>query len=161
MLLSLPDTTKHLINTPRYSQKCGWRCRVITLFSQVFPQLLSVYPDLPLCIWIPLKLVQSSVQFDHSGILVQQLSNAPMGSQSRKFSSLMLLILLSGITKCINWYWDPILVTWQVWIISKYKEYLQLLCAFPELWSSCFVSSEEMGLVVNDIDTMGHQQNVF
>jgi len=155
MSLSLPDTPKHFVNTPKYSEKCAWRCPVIPLRFQVLPVLLSVHPKSPLCTWIPLKLIQSSVGFDHSGILVWQLSNAPLGSQSRTFLSLMLFTLFSVLTTRANWHWDPILITWEVWIISIYEKYLKLLGTVAELCSSGFVTSKELGSVVNHIDTMG------
>jgi hypothetical protein len=51
-------------------------------------------------------------------------------------------------------HWNSISATRQVRIPSKYKERLQLLCAVDEICVSAFVGPDEMGDVVDDIDTM-------
>jgi len=44
--------------------------------------------------------------------------------------------------------------TWQARIIQKYKERLQLLCAIDELCVSAFVGPDEMGDLVDDIESV-------
>jgi len=41
-------------------------------------------------------------------------------------------------------------------MISNYKERLQLVCAIDELCIPAFVGPDEMGEVVDDVDTMFH-----
>jgi len=61
---------------------------------------------------------------------------------------------LLDITNRAKRHWNSISVTHQEQIISKYKERLQLLCAIDELCVPAFVDPDEMGNVVDDIDTM-------
>jgi hypothetical protein len=51
-------------------------------------------------------------------------------------------------------HWNAISATRQVRIIGKYKDCLQLLCAVDELCVSASVGPDEMGDLVDDIDTI-------
>jgi len=50
--------------------------------------------------------------------------------------------------------WNSISPTRQARIIQKYTERLQLLCAVDELCVPAFVGPDEMGDLVDDIETM-------
>jgi len=51
-------------------------------------------------------------------------------------------------------HWNAIFPTRQTGIIRKYHERLQLLCAVEELYFPAFVGPEEMGDLLEDIETM-------
>jgi hypothetical protein len=57
-----------------------------------------------------------------------------------------------GITNRAKRDWNFLSSTWQKRLISKFKEHLQLLCTVDELCVSGFVSSDEMGDGVGDIN---------
>jgi len=61
---------------------------------------------------------------------------------------------LIDITKRDKRHWNSISATRQVQIISKHNERIQLLCAVDELCVPAFVGPDEMGEVVDDIDTL-------
>ena len=50
--------------------------------------------------------------------------------------------------------WNSISPTRQTQIIQKYKKRLQLLCAVDKLCVPAFVGPDEMGDLVDDIETM-------
>jgi len=58
------------------------------------------------------------------------------------------------ITNRAKQHWNSISATRQVQIISKYKAHCQLLCAVDEVCVPAFVGPDEMGEVVDDIDSM-------
>jgi hypothetical protein len=61
---------------------------------------------------------------------------------------------LLDITNRAKRHWNSISPTRQTRIIRKYKECLQLLCAVDELCVPAFVGPDEMGDLVDDIETM-------
>jgi len=61
---------------------------------------------------------------------------------------------LLDITNQAKQHWNSISPTLQARIIQKYKERLQLLWAIDELCIPAFVSPDEMGDLVDDIETM-------
>jgi len=61
---------------------------------------------------------------------------------------------LLDITNRAKRHWNSISPTHQAGIIQKYKECLQLLCAVDELCVPAFVGPDEMGDLVDDIETM-------
>jgi hypothetical protein len=61
---------------------------------------------------------------------------------------------LLDITNRAKRHWNSISPTRQAGIIRKYKERLQLLCAVDELCVPAFVGPDEMGDLVDDIETM-------
>jgi len=58
------------------------------------------------------------------------------------------------ITNRAKRHWNSISLPCQERIISKYNKCLQLLYAVDELCVPAFVGPDEMGEVVDDIDTM-------
>jgi len=65
-----------------------------------------------------------------------------------------------AITNRAEGYWNSISAACQVRIISEYKERLQLLCCCDELCVPAFVTPDEMGEVVDDINTMFHRYHL-
>jgi len=61
---------------------------------------------------------------------------------------------LLDITNRAKQYWNSISATRQVRIFSKYQQHLQVPFAVDELRVPPFVGHDEMGEVVDDIDTM-------
>ena len=61
---------------------------------------------------------------------------------------------LSDITNRAKRHWNSISPTRQARIFQKYKERLQLLCAVDALCVPAFVGLDEMGDLVNDIESM-------
>jgi hypothetical protein len=51
-------------------------------------------------------------------------------------------------------HWNSVSSTCQLQILSNHKEHLQLLCTMGELWAPAFVGLDEMGEVVDYIDSM-------
>jgi hypothetical protein len=68
--------------------------------------------------------------------------------------SLTSIPTLLDITNRAKRHWNSISPTLQAGIIRKYKERLQLLCAVDELCVPAFVGPDEMGDLVDDIETM-------
>jgi hypothetical protein len=68
--------------------------------------------------------------------------------------SLTSIPTLLDITNRAKRHWNSISPTRQAGIIRKYKERLQLLCAVDELCVPAFVGPDEMGDLVDDIETM-------
>jgi hypothetical protein len=61
---------------------------------------------------------------------------------------------LLDITKRAKRHWNSISPTRQARIIQKYKERLQLLCPVDKLCVPAFVGPDEMGDLVDDIETI-------
>ena len=69
----------------------------------------------------------------------------------RKLTSIPTLL---DITNRAKPHWNSISPTRQAQIIQNYKEHLQLLCAIDELCVSALVGPDEMGDLVDEIETM-------
>jgi len=77
------------------------------------PGLLSALPGAPRCTWRPLLSVQSTLGFNHPGILVRQLSDTPRGSQWHNYILLMQVLVQSRLITAskyicnLRWLWPP------------------------------------------------------
>jgi len=84
----------------------------------------------------------------------------PSKPQYRFAAKKHLITPVLAITNRAEGYWNSISAACQVRIISEYKERLQLLCCCDELCVPAFVTPDEMGEVVDDINTMFHRYHL-